>query len=100
MTTLNVAMQLRSPEAILGRCLSIYQAVTFGGMALGAWLLGVIADVWTLPAAILVAAGWLVLSSAALSFIAPMPRRDEGRGTEERRGGKEWGGTVNVGWLP
>ncbi|PAL19587.1 MFS transporter [Sphingopyxis sp. GW247-27LB] len=79
MTTLNVAMQLRSPEAILGRCLSIYQAVTFGGMALGAWLLGVIADVWTLPAAILVAAGWLVLSSAALRFVAPMPRRDEGR---------------------
>jgi MFS family permease len=79
MTTLNVAMQLRSPEAILGRCLSIYQAVTFGGMALGAWLLGVIADLWTLPAAIMVAAGWLVLSSAGLRFIAPMPKRDEGR---------------------
>jgi hypothetical protein len=48
-------------------------------MALGAWLLGVIADLWTLPAAIMVAAGWLVLSSAGLRFIAPMPKRDEGR---------------------
>ena len=38
MTSLNVAMQLRSPENILGRYLSIYQAVTFGGMA--AWRRG------------------------------------------------------------
>lgn len=79
MTTLNVAMQLRSPEAILGRCLSIYQAVTFGGMALGAWLLGTLADIWTLPAAILTAAGWLTLSALLLRAVAPMPRRDEGR---------------------
>ena len=79
MTTLNVAMQLRSPEAILGRCLSIYQAVTFGGMALGAWLLGIIADLWSLPAAIAAAAVWLVASSLLLRSLAPMPRRDEGR---------------------
>ncbi|HMP45684.1 MAG TPA: MFS transporter, partial [Sphingopyxis sp.] len=53
LTTLNIAMQLRSPDAILGRCLSIYQAVTFGALALGAWALGLIADLWTLPAAVL-----------------------------------------------
>src|SRR3546814_5729926 len=68
MTTLNVAMQIRSPEAILGRCLSIYQAVTFGGMALGAWLLGVVADLWTLPAAVATAAVWLAVSSLLLRF--------------------------------
>ena len=44
LTSLNVAMQLRSPEDILGRCLSIYQAVTFGGMALGAWCGGLAGD--------------------------------------------------------
>src|SRR3546814_12378631 len=86
MTTLNVAMQLRSPEAILGRCLSIYQAVTFGGMALGAWLLGVVADLWTLPAAVATAAVWLAVSSLLLRFVAPMPRRDR---SAERRGGTE-----------
>ena len=79
LTTLNVAMQLRSPEEILGRCLSIYQAVTFGAMALGAYTLGLVADLSSLPVAMLGAAGSLLLSALVLSFVAPMPRRDEGR---------------------
>ena len=78
MTSLNVAMQLRSPEDILGRCLSIYQAVTFGGMALGAWCWGTVADMASLPAALHAAAAWLVLS-LAMHFFAPMPTREEGR---------------------
>lgn len=79
LTTLNVAMQLRSPEEILGRCLSIYQAVTFGAMALGAYTLGLIADLSSLPAALFISTGWLVLTATLLRFVAPMPRRDEGR---------------------
>ncbi len=78
MTSLNVAMQLRSPEDILGRCLSIYQAVTFGGMALGAWAWGTVADLTSLPTALHGAALWLVLS-LSLHFFAPMPTREEGR---------------------
>lgn len=79
LTTLNVAMQLRSPDAILGRCLSIYQAVTFGALALGAWVLGLVADLWTLSAAVLTGSAWLALSVPMLHFAAPMPGRDEGR---------------------
>ena len=79
LTTLNVAMQLRSPEDILGRCLSIYQAVTFGAMALGAYTLGLIADLSSLSAALFISTGWLVLTAILLRFVAPMPRRDEGR---------------------
>jgi len=79
LTTLNVAMQLRSPEDILGRCLSIYQAVTFGAMALGAYTIGLVADLTSLPAAILGSAGWLLLTTLVLRFVAPMPQRDEGR---------------------
>lgn len=79
LTTLNVAMQLRSPEAILGRCLSIYQAVTFGAMALGAYLFGLLADIWTLPRALLTSSIWLVLTALVLPFLTPMPGRDEGR---------------------
>jgi MFS family permease len=79
LTTLNVAMQLRSPEQILGRCLSIYQAVTFGAMALGAYAFGLIADLTSLPVAILSSGGWLALSALVLRLLAPMPRRDEGR---------------------
>ena len=79
MTSLNVAMQLRSPEAILGRCLSLYQAVTFGGMALGAWAWGWLADERGLRFALIGAALWLGTTLFLLNRFAPMPRRDEGR---------------------
>ena len=78
-TTLNVAMQLRSPEAILGRCLAIYQALTFGGLALGAYALGLMADLVSVPTAILSAAAFLALSLPVLRWLAPMPGREEGR---------------------
>lgn len=78
MTSLNVAMQLRSPEAILGRCLSLYQAVAFGSMAVGAYAWGAIADRLGLAFAVRGAAAWLALS-LLLRFVIPMPRREEGR---------------------
>jgi MFS family permease len=78
MTSLNVAMQLRSPEAILARCLSIYQAVAFGGMALGAWAWGALADHLGLVASLRLAATWLALT-LVLRLVAPMPSREEGR---------------------
>lgn len=78
-TTINVAMQMRSPEAILGRCLSIYQAVTFGGMALGSWAWGTLADWRDLPFALHAASAWLVVTWIILRFLAPMPAREEGR---------------------
>lgn len=79
LTSLNVAMQMRSPEAILGRCLSIYQAVTFGGMALGSWAWGTLADWYDLPVALHGASVFLLVSAAALRFLAPMPKPHEGR---------------------
>ena len=78
-TTLNVAMQMRSPEAILGRCLAIYQAVTFGGLALGAYALGLVADLTGVPTAIHGAAALLALSLPVMRWLAPMPAREEGR---------------------
>ncbi|WP_068076932.1 MFS transporter [Novosphingobium lentum] len=78
MTSLNVAMQLRSPDDILGRCLSIYQAVTFGGMAVGAYAWGAVADWHDLPFAMRAAAAWMALT-LVLRVIAPMPTREEGR---------------------
>ena len=79
LTTLNVAMQFRSPEQILGRCLSIYSAVTFGGMALGAWIWGTVADHWSLAVALVAAAGFMAINTLLVPLIAPMPKRDEGR---------------------
>lgn len=79
LTSINVAMQMRSPDEILGRCLSIYQAVTFGGMALGAWLWGALADWRDLPFALHAAALFLLASLIVLRRIAPMPKPGEGR---------------------
>lgn len=73
LTTLNVALQARSPDAILGRCLSIYQAVTFGGMAVGAALWGAVSDWLGLQAALLIAASWLMFFMLLLRTVAPMP---------------------------
>lgn len=82
-TTINIAMQMRSPEAIIGRCLSIYQAVTFGGMALGSWTWGALADWRDLPFALHAASVWLVVTLVILRFLAPMPGREEGRLTTD-----------------
>lgn len=78
MTSLNVAIQMRAPEVILARCLSLYQAVAFGGMALGAWLWGSLADRFGLVAAVRLAAMWLTLT-LLMRLFAPMPTREEGR---------------------
>ena len=78
LTSLNVAMQLRSPDAILGRCLSIYQAVTFGSMALGAWTWGTLSDRLGVPGTLYAAAGFLAAMLVILRLFAPMPRVGEG----------------------
>lgn len=78
LTTINTAVQMRSPDEILGRCLSIYQAVTFGGMALGSWAWGMMADVWSLPLALHAGAVFVIVSSALLRSVAPLPRAGEG----------------------
>ena len=78
MTTLNTAMQFRSPDEILGRCLSIYQAATFGGMAVGSWAWGAFADTTSLPTALHAASAFLVIGSVILWLLAPMPKRGEG----------------------
>jgi predicted MFS family arabinose efflux permease len=79
LSTLNVAMQLRSPEAILGRCLAIYQAVTFGAMAMGAYAVGLLSETIGVATTIRTAAVLLLILIPLLRWLAPMPARDEGR---------------------
>ncbi|WP_395329778.1 MFS transporter [Novosphingobium sp. BL-8H] len=78
LTTINTAVQMRSPDEVLGRCLSIYQAVTFGGMAMGAWTWGSVADWKGIPFALHGGALALFVSFVVLRFLAPMPRPGEG----------------------
>lgn len=79
LTTVNVAMQMRSPDHILGRCLSIYQAITFGGMALGSWLWGALADWQDLSFALYSAAGFMLVTLVLMRMFVPMPAPEEGR---------------------
>lgn len=78
MTSLNTAMQFRSPDEVLGRCLSTYQAITFGGMAIGAWFWGAVADAVSLPLALHAASAVMVVGTAILWRIAPVPKAGEG----------------------
>lgn len=78
LTTLNTAVQMRSPDEILGRCLSMYQSVTFGGMALGSWIWGIIADWQSLSFSLYAAAAFLLASFYGLRLIAPLPKIGEG----------------------
>ncbi len=78
MTSMSTAMQFRSPDEVLGRCLSTYQAITFGGMAIGAWFWGAIADAVSLPVALHAASALLAVGSALLWRFAPVPKAGEG----------------------
>jgi predicted MFS family arabinose efflux permease len=78
MTSLSTAMQFRSPDDVLGRCLSTYQAITFGGMAIGAWFWGAVADAVSLPVALHAASGFMALGTVVLWRLAPMPKAGEG----------------------
>jgi MFS family permease len=40
----NVTVQLSSPRWVVGRALAMYQMATFGGMAVGSWIWGALAD--------------------------------------------------------
>ncbi|MDO9638350.1 MAG: MFS transporter [Pseudotabrizicola sp.] len=80
----NVTVQLSTPRWVVGRAISFYQTATFGGMALGAWLWGSIAEAHGLSgafvlAAVLLAAGgllglWLPLSAFPEGDLDPLGR--------------------------
>ena len=40
----NVTVQLSTPRWVVGRAMALYQTATFGGMALGSWIWGLVAE--------------------------------------------------------
>nr|WP_235398856.1 MFS transporter [Sphingomonas sp. SRS2] len=76
LSTFNITIQLASPRWVVARALSVYQMTAFGGMAFGAWLLGVIADDHGVSAALL--AGALVQAAVMLiGFLSPLPQAED-----------------------
>ena len=62
----NTTVQLSAPRWVLGRALALYQTAAFGGMALGSWLWGAVAEAHGLEQALL---------AAAAAMLARRPRR-------------------------
>lgn len=70
-SALGVSVQLASPRWIVGRTLSIYYALTYGGIAAGSWVWGAVAQMYSLTWALEVSAGALLLV-AAIGFLFPV----------------------------
>ncbi len=66
----NVSVQLSTARWVVGRALSLHHTATFGGMALGGWVWGMVAAAHGAVAAHLVAAALLVATLAAARWIA------------------------------
>jgi MFS family permease len=69
--TLSVGVQMSSPRWIVGRTISIYYGATFGGLTLGSWLWGAIAQGFGLPTA-MAASGIAMLLVAAAGLVFPL----------------------------
>jgi quinol monooxygenase YgiN len=83
LSTFNVTVQTSSPRWVVGRTVSIYQMVTFGGLAVGSWLSGLIASRFGLVPC-LVSSGALMSLSALLGRKLPL-RQPEGLNLDPSR---------------
>ncbi|AZO11688.1 MULTISPECIES: MFS transporter [unclassified Mesorhizobium] len=70
----NVTVQMSTPRWVVGRVLSVYQTATFGGIALGSWIWGVVADAHGAETA-LIAAAVAMLAGGAIGFFLPLPQQ-------------------------
>jgi MFS family permease len=68
----NISVQLSTPRWVVGRAMSLYQMATFGGMALGSWVWGSVAENYG-PAEALLASAALMLLGAALGLFVKLP---------------------------
>jgi MFS family permease len=75
LSTFNITIQMSSPRWVTGRALAIYQMVTFGGMAIGSWLWGELAESRGLVAALAVSGG-LLFASTLLGLKARLPQAE------------------------
>ena len=70
-STFNISVQMRTAYWVQARVLALYQTVVFGGMALGSWAWGELADRTGLETAYLLA-GAVMLGSLALHWRMPL----------------------------
>lgn len=59
----NVSVQLSTPRWVVSRALALYQTASFGGMALGSWIWGSLADNYSPTAALCVCSVFLLIGA-------------------------------------
>ncbi|WP_340264999.1 MFS transporter [Sphingobium mellinum] len=73
LATFNVSVQMSAPRWVVARAVSLYQMTAFGGMALGAWLFGALAEHHGITVALHAAAG-AQLAAALIGYLRPLPQ--------------------------
>lgn len=76
LSTINITIQLASPRWVVARAVSVYQMTAFGGMAIGAWTLGIIADHHGVATSLLIGAA-VQAGVALLGIFIPLPQVDD-----------------------
>lgn len=71
-TLFNVSMQLSAPRWVVGRAISFFHTASFGGMAAGSWVWGIVAERFGLQPA-LIAASAAMAAGALVGLVLPMP---------------------------
>lgn len=72
LSTFNVSVQLSTPRWVLARALALYQVAAFGGMAIGAWLFGLVSEIDGVATGLMVAVA-AQLAGVLLGFFLPLP---------------------------
>tara|TARA_R110002049_G_scaffold305726_1_gene503099 strand:+ start:3611 stop:5254 length:1644 start_codon:yes stop_codon:yes gene_type:complete len=69
---LNISVQLSAPRWVTARALSIFTSLLTGGVAIGSWFWGEVANLWSIDIAI-IASGVLMLALPLFSLILRLP---------------------------
>lgn len=71
LSTFNVSVQMAAPRWVVARALSLYQMVTFGGMAFGSWFFGYVATHHSISIALFASAASMAIFSV-VGLIRPL----------------------------
>jgi MFS family permease len=72
----NVSVQLSAPRWVTARALSLFSSALTGGIAIGAWMWGMVAGHWSVDVA-MIASGIALGLMPLLGFILPLPESTE-----------------------
>jgi MFS family permease len=76
LSTFNVTIQLSAPRWVVGRALALYQTAAFGGLALGSWIWGLLAEDFGPGDALLISAAGHA-AGLAMGLFLPVPELEE-----------------------